>query len=181
MARKGPWVGEESWELSEFAENDIGQNGSAREGISQNESNLNGKSQNGKSQNGTIQNGAGQNGSSKNGFSNQNGGHCDGRGNGVGKNTPTADKVRRPAGYDPPPFPRATPNSNLFFLLGIPSLTQTPCIYGPKTEQLNPSFSQGEEECEEEEEKTSASFLWWSFSISRQSNTVLTMIYFFQV
>ena len=109
MARKGPWGEEDSWELSEtqFAEKDIGngngngngcRNGSARVGNSQHGSKQNGNmGQNGKSENGTIQNGASQNGSSKNGrrgsFSNQNGGHCDGRGNGLGKKTQTSDKV----------------------------------------------------------------------------------------
>ena len=39
--------------------------------------------------------------------------------------------------------------------------------------------SQGEVEEEEEEEEDS--FLCWSFSLTKQSNAVLNMIYFFQV
>ena len=109
MTRKGPWGAEESWELSEtqFAAKDIGRNGSGREGSIQNGSangsarEENGSKQNGQHgnrQNGRMQNGASvQNGRSKNGtesrMSNQNGEHCDG--NGIGKNTQTADKVSK--------------------------------------------------------------------------------------
>ena len=112
MTRKGPWGAEEAWELSEtqFAAKDIGRNGSGREGTIQNgskngsareENGQNGSKQNGQngnSQNGRIQNGASaQNGRSKNGtgsrISNQNGEHWDG--NGIGKNTQTADTVSK--------------------------------------------------------------------------------------
>ena len=41
--------------------------------------------------------------------------------------------------------------------------------------------SQGEVEEEEEEEEEEDSFLCWSFSLTKQSNAVLNMIYFFQV
>ena len=41
--------------------------------------------------------------------------------------------------------------------------------------------SQGDVEEEEEEEEEEDSFFCWSFSLTKQSNAVLNMIYFFQV